>query len=271
MIQELTIGSFEEFHSAVYSQDAYGTLYRGQKDIRWPLIPKIGRYLTKFEENGSDRRALMKAESQIMQIFRKQSAYHLGYMPKDGWEVWSIAQHHGLPTRLMDWTHNPLVALFFAVEDAFDEDSVVYALKFAEGHISIAGEKLESAADGTPTKGTHPLYIRVELEGDERFKGKKFVRVYEPSHTTPRVHTQSGMFTVQEDPMVPLDDHSPYGNLLPLTETGDLTRIRIRDEARTPIRRALFNYGVTRKIMFPGLDGLADWLMYMKFVAPFET
>ena len=141
MIYELTIDSFEEFHSAVYSKDAYGTLYRGQKNIRWPLKPKIGRYLTRFEEHGFDRQTSIKAESQIIRIFRKQSAYHLGYMPKDGWEVWSIAQHHGLPTRLMDWTRNPLVALFFAVEDAFDGDSVAYALKFAEGHISIGEEE----------------------------------------------------------------------------------------------------------------------------------
>jgi hypothetical protein len=270
MTEELVVDSFQEFHSVVHRPDSYGTLYRGQKDIQWPLRPKIGRYIEKFEANGLGKADLEKAESALMRIFRKQSAYHLGFLPKDGWQVWSIAQHHGLPTRLLDWTHSPLVALFFAVEKPFDGDSVVYALKAREGHVSIDAEELKRSAEGEIVGGTHPMYIRGMLNDKQKSSESAFVMAYEPSHETPRVRTQSAMFTAQEDPTIPLDDHVLPGNLLSVGDAGNLWRIRIRAAARTPIRHVLFNYGITRKTLFPELDGLADWITYMKLISPFE-
>jgi hypothetical protein len=129
---EHTVDSFEQFHALV-SQDEYGTMYRGMKDINWSLIPSVGRYLRYYEEQGRSkeeaRQQLQLDESNVMKIFRKEAAAHLGYMPKDGWEVWPIAQHHGIPTRLLDWTLSPLVALFFAVEEEqYGGDSVVHAI-----------------------------------------------------------------------------------------------------------------------------------------------
>jgi hypothetical protein len=147
----------------------------------------------------------------------------------------------------MDWTYNPLVALFFAVEESFSDDSVVYALRIPSVHISIREEQT-----------THPLSIQG-------------VRTFEPSHgDTPRVHAQSAVFTVQQHPTIPLEAHSTPDASHPLADTELITRIRIKSHARMRIKHALFNYGVTRKQLFPGLDGLADWLRYMRFDAKLE-
>ncbi len=224
---EYNIDSFESFHTVVNTRFHYGVMYRGMKDINWPLLPSIGRRWPWFVNLGLDKQCFLRTESDTIRIFRKQSARFLSHMPKDGWEVWSIAQHHGLPTRLMDWTYNPLVALFFAVEQPFDGDSVIYALEMAQ-HISLQEEH-----------DLHPLNVQG-------------VRAYEPSHEIVRVSAQSAVFTVQDDPTKPL-------------WTSDLKRIRILNGARKPIRQTLFNYGITRKLLFPGLDGLADWLVQMKF------
>lgn len=226
---EYVVGSFEEFHSVVNTQFHYGWMYRGMKDIGWKLIPSIGRYWPRFVEQGLDKADFLRVESDTIRIFRKQAARYLPRVPEDGWEVWSIAQHHGLPTRLMDWTYNPLVALFFAVEQPFDADSVIYALGMPKGDISIQEERM-----------LHPLEITEE------------VRSYEPSHDMARVNAQSAVFTIQGDPRTPL-------------WAPGLRRIRISNSARAPIKRVLFNYGITRKLLFPELDGIADWLIQMKF------
>lgn len=254
-MQEYTVNSFDQFIALVSAKDAYGTLYRGMTKLEWRLIPSVGRYLPDYEARGFTRDALLKDESAAMRIFRKQCAAHLGYMPEDGWEVWSIAQHHRLPTRLMDWTHSPLVGLFFAVEEPWDGDSVVYALRIPKAYISI-GE--EEGRDHEGRRLTHPLDIRG-------------VRVYEPSHDTPRVHAQSAMFTVQEDPTQPLEAHTPHGYSAPLVDAQNIWRIRIRNSARSQMRVTLFNLGITRKLLFPDLDGLADWLRYMKWGLYFDT
>ena len=225
---EYIVNSFGEFHSLISTHFHYGFMYRGMKDIGWELKPPIGRYLPLLESRGFDKAKLLAIESDIIRIFRVQSARFLGFLPEDGWEVWSIGQHHGLPTRLMDWTFNPLVALFFAVEEPFDGDSIVYALELPNGHVSIQDEER-----------LHPLSVTE-------------VRAYEPSHHTARVHAQSAVFTIQPDPMKSL-------------WTPGLRRIRIKSSARTSVEQILFNYGITRKLLFPELDGLADWLKQMKF------
>lgn len=274
-LQGYTVDSFEQFHSLA-SKYEYGVIYRGMKDIDWALIPSIGRWIHSYQEIGLDveqaRQQLELDESNVMKIFRKESAAHLGYMPQDGWEVWSIAQHHGVPTRLLDWTYSPLVALFFAVEEEqHDGDSVVYALHGQGTNISILEETSGDIKD-------HPLSTRG-------------FRTYEPSHSTARVRAQFACFTVQQDPTVPLETHRPFGRLdaeldhfgtlrpgvlkslieAPLAQTTGFWRIRIKSSARQQIRVTLFKYGITRKLLFPELDGIADWLKYMKWGLPRDT
>jgi hypothetical protein len=263
-LEEYAIDSFEQFHAVMSAKGSYGMLYRGQKDISKPLLPSLGRYIDAYLERGLDKetakRKLLEAESQVIRIFRKQSGAYLGYTPKDGWEVWSAAQHHGVPTRVLDWTLSPLVALFFAVEEEqWTGDSVVYALKPFNGEISLKEER-----EG------HPL-------------GTIGVRTFEPAHDTPRVHAQSAFFTIQQDPTIPLEKHRLFGRPAgsspqtrafvtagPVADTDYLWRLRIKDSARRQLRVILFNYGITRKLLFPELDGLADWLKYAKWGLPFE-
>src|SRR5215212_4101376 len=262
-MEEHVVSSFEQFHTVSSAKAKYGMLYRGQKDISKTLLPTLGRYMPSYLERGLDKETakqeLFSAESAVMRIFRKQSAAYLGYIPDNGWELWSIAQHHGVPTRLLDWTLSPLVALFFAVEEEqWTGDSVVYALQPKNSEISIVEETTSQPYE---TKG---------------------LRTFEPAHDTVRVHAQSAFFTIQQYPTIPLDMHRLYGIppggpsdarepvTGPLTDTDHIWSLRIKGSARREIRIILFNYGITRKLLFPELDGLADWLKYMKWVLPFE-
>src|SRR5260370_33600903 len=84
--------------------------FRGQAKEKWPLIPKLHRIFNK-----SDEETILDAEKQMVRDFRLMS-----YSIRDGREtpedLYFLQQHYGVPTRLLDWTTNPLVALFFACQ-----------------------------------------------------------------------------------------------------------------------------------------------------------
>lgn len=224
----------EKRHDASYgSPYTYGTLYRGQKEAAWDLVPSIGRHLALYKTRGYDENDLKKDEWKMLQLFRRQAAPFLGRMSEDGWETLVLAQHHGIPTRLLDWTHSPLAALYFAVERPSEGDSAVWMLWLPTRYIDPSGD------DDTP-----PLKLNE-------------VRGYLPSHEVPRVRAQSGVFTVHPRPTESLEQ-------VHLPANARLERVVIRKEARKAIKYKLAHYGISRQTLFPDLDGLAEFIRWMK-------
>src|SRR5262245_17272041 len=82
-------------------------LFRGVSKCEWTLIPKIGRVVKAL--NSAVRRDW---ETRMFRTFMRRGAPYVGnWKPSTDWDWLALAQHHGLPTRLLDWSHNPLVAL----------------------------------------------------------------------------------------------------------------------------------------------------------------
>jgi FRG domain len=201
-----------------------GTLFRGQPRSSYRLIPSVGRVLGKMSEQN-----LLKQERYAMDIFEREArAFMEGPMP-NAWEMLAIAQHHGLPTRLLDWTHNPMAALYFAVCEDLDYDGAVYGLK--------AGE----LADVMDTKlaPEDPLTIPVNLQ-------------YISPRISPRITVQESVFTIHAYPTQEL-------------EAAGLTRVIIPKATKLSLSMTLYRYGVSRKVLFPGLDGLARSISFLKF------
>lgn len=130
-IQQYTIESISEFLNSLSQQPTprAQTFFRGHADESWKLIPSVGRFKIKPPE-GQKETVLWKEyeieyEKQILMTFRRQAPPYLDSTPRNDLEWLLLAQHHGLPTRLLDWTANPLVALYFAVENLSDTTACV--------------------------------------------------------------------------------------------------------------------------------------------------
>lgn len=219
---ETIINSFEDLHHAVMEYEKKTIAYRGIRKITYELVPKIGRL--KFLDVLDESSNLEKQEKILFEFFKTRAVPFVQIQFESLWDWLSLAQHHGLPTRLLDWTLNPLVAAYFAVEKEHDGDSVIYAYE--------VGERLD-----------------LDLNPDP-FKVKQISRIT-PRHITQRIIAQSGVFTIHPNPSQPMDSSS-------------LDKYIIPHDFRRMLKFILYRYGITKTSLFPGLDGLAEHLEWLR-------
>jgi len=219
-MNEPKIKSFLDLHQTLSQFIGKNVIFRGVKDVRYKLIPKMGRV------KGLELTKLLSLEQKIFLTFKKGARPYLDSLPNDDWDWIALAQHHGLPTRLLDWTRNPLVGTFFAVEEPRDVDSAVYVYE--------NGQYVDITAGGSPF-------------------GVEDVRIFAPFHVTRRISVQAGLFTIHSHPWKEFEDSS-------------ISVLTIAKDAREKIKTSLYSYGVDRAMLFPDLDGLAKHIGWVSGV-----
>lgn len=229
-MKNFTVSSFAGFHELVINNFQMGCVYRGLKNEGYSLIPSLGRLLKFYEESGLDEEKLFLDEKNALELFRTECAQYVDVVPDGQLDLMALAQHHGLPTRLMDWTLNSLVALFFATENEFDGDSVVYVAPLGI-----------------------PVLLRQEA-GKADIGGIEEVTFFQALPHSPRMSAQNGVFSIQPKPCEEIN-------------TDLFSKITIKNEGREGIRNILFEYGVNRGILFPGLDGICSKIKHWKLNA----
>ncbi len=192
------------------------TIYRGQADSSWELKPSIGRHYTKDWNN------VLDFEKKSLSEFKKQSIPYLKYTPNTDIEWLCLMQHHGCATRLLDFTTNPLIALFFASDPVERHDGVVVLVKNMHSYDNVA---------------------------DDRFFDVSHDFAYYPSHITERIIGQSGCFVYSSIPNQGLSNES--ANLSMYIET-----IKIPMGEKFIIRSELKYLGIHYSTLFPDIDGV---------------
>jgi len=135
------------------------------------------------------------------------------------WEVLALGQHHGLPTRLLDWTRNPLVALFFACKGNPHRNGAVY--------LSTGPKSIDIEKEKNPFK----------VEGSY---------LWEPFHLNEQIAAQSGVFTLSDDPSSPMLDKVFF-------------KIVVKSKIKDELLSQLSKYGIHEASLFPGLEGVARY------------
>lgn len=214
-------------------------------------------------------------EKHLLRNFRKYARFdslELGSF----WHLLSIAQHHGLPTRLLDWTYSPYVALHFATAslDRFDLDGAIWVVDFEKAH-DLLPEKLRSMlrsegaqaftvellADLIPADkrctavsgGSFHEVVESLNTFDSLGKLEDFLLFFEPPSMNDRIVNQFALFSVMPNSKGRVDDW--------LDKNTELYRkLIIPSEMKWECRDKLDQCNITERVLFPGLDGLSSWL-----------
>jgi hypothetical protein len=202
------------------------------------------------------RRADMRRlEMALLRNFRKYAYGEVAAIDSI-WHWLALGQHRGLPTRLLDWSYSPLVALHFATEDpqTFGVDGVVWCVNFVEANKKLPlrlRNMLER--EGSDTFTVEMLRSLGELRDFDALRREPFVVFIEPPALDRRILNQLALFSLMSSPSERLDDW--------LEEHPELCRkVRIPASLKWEIRDKLDQANVNERVLFPGLDGLSRWL-----------
>jgi len=270
LVEKTRVTNFQEYNEIIGKFGGDNFLFRGVNKLEHQLIPKIGRNHSNALENEYD----------IISEFRKLAYPYLknNINFENDLEVLTIAQHHGLPTRLLDWSKNPLVGTYFSIYSIEDCDSVLYVLN---------SDTLPSSKDSLQDEGGAILGADI-VSSSEIF-------IYDPSHITERIVAQSGLFTYHNDPSIDMMAYIEENNRI-LKEIEDcieekgvklakkefqekgidihryqsekreifVHQIIIDKNFKNSLLTILNQYGINHSGLFPGLDGISTHL-YWKY------
>ncbi len=228
--KEIRIKSMDEILEVVWKYPEL-EFFRGQSNSNWFLEPRLPRLF----KNQNIKETWAGIEASMLEDFRKYSIPHLTRDPRDDLEWLILGQHYGLPTRLLDWTTNPLKALFFALYKC-KNDGALFGLE-PRILVSTFGESmtLESISD---------------------------VTAFLPNWIDNRIIAQESCFTI-----FPLPPDSSAFTPLENMEGNDgnfwrLMKLVIPKEIKSHMLRELNQLGVSFRTLFPDLTGLSDYISW---------
>ncbi len=214
-------------------------------------------------------------ERHLLRNFRKYARFdslELGSF----WHLLSLAQHHGLPTRLLDWTYSPYIALHFATSslERLEDDGVIWVVDFEKAHDQLPDRlrnllrtegaqafTVELLADLIPSnkrcsisdESSFHEVVETLNAFDNLGVSEDFLLFFEPPSVNERIVNQFALFSVMPNPQRRIDDWLAVNPAL-------YRKLIIPAEMKWECRDKLDQCNITERVLFPGLDGLSSWL-----------
>lgn len=227
--------------------------YRGVSLASYPLSNSLMRLSNPYKK---------KLEKNLLKQFKKYAQRQVVEQDTE-WHWLSVAQHHGLPTRLLDWTYSPLVALHFATENLnnYGEDGAIWKVNYADVHKLLQEEQSASLDElGTKIFTTEALARTIpDLDALDKRNAPGFVTAifFEPPAIDDRIVNQFAYFSVLSKPDLTMDDWLK----MPIPhDKVDAIKVIIPSELKWEIRDKLDQSNINERVLMTGLDGLCSWL-----------
>ena len=249
-----TYGDLDRAIEMLVGDEPYRWLFRGHTEFSWRLAPRLER-VCEIDD-------LLNAEEHMLTEFRSKAHLYAEHLPRTddtlGWL--STMQHHGVPTRLLDWTYSAFVAMFFAIETVGQEgNGAIWAID-AEALDRV----FQARARGILPPGSRPRKI-----GPEQFDTIAFRPAFEaesfglvglmlPSFHVSRLSSQQGCFLINCNYRMKFEE-----SLADMMEQGPVSwlfRITFSQSIRLTCLRRLMHFNVHPATLFPDLEGLARFI-----------
>ncbi|HKJ57601.1 MAG TPA: FRG domain-containing protein [Halobacteriales archaeon] len=247
-------------------------VFRGQSDASYALESAITRFV-----GGTGRWEL---EGHLLRNFLKYAQQDIE-VPESPYHRLAIAQHHGLPTRLIDWTYSPAVAGYFATGGRSDADGVIWTVDHVKVHERLPAplreflerlntdmfdadlldditrlllDQYSNGSGRSPIAGVLEMFDMLDaIEAFVAEQPEDYVLFFEPPAIDQRIVNQAALFSTQSNPRIAMDDWLEK-------HPGLCRRIVVPAERKAEFRDRLDQLNVNRRTLFPGLDGIASWL-----------
>lgn len=250
----INVQSFQDFleHVDQGQNNTESSLwFRGAGKATYKLAPSLHRH-AKIVDSSS----LIEYEKKLLTRFKERSVPYLKQRVDDKWELLFLMQHYSLPTRLLDWTENPFISLFFALSSASMNEN---------------GEYVDDAAVWimSPSKWNQCVFNSISYKGGAMSPSESMVSGYSPDnelqymnenpvailgiHNSPRIVAQRGSFCLFGKSLTPMEDIYTQGTF----DQDTLKKLVIPSAIIKDLLDKLIWMGITDSVIYPDLEGLA--------------
>ncbi|MBZ0286025.1 MAG: FRG domain-containing protein [Anaerolineae bacterium] len=250
---DIRVNSWAELNDAVFKESWDESLNRIRSPYVFRGCAEIYDLTTSLIRLGG---MFDKLEPVILRNFRQFAFGEVSPGDSD-WSWLAVAQHHGLPTRLLDWSNSPLVAAHFATVEMgkYDRDGCIWCV-----HLDYVRSKQPQQLYAMMRDKWAKLYsvemihqVASSLAEFDQLTPIPFPVFFNPPALDQRIINQFAIFSMMSSPTARLDEWL-------LEHPESYFRIIIPASLKWEVRDRLDQVNITERVLFPGLDGLSQWL-----------
>jgi hypothetical protein len=251
-VSDVRVNSWIDLQEAVFESSWQPNISRFRSNFVFRGVPRVSHALESSLQTGG----FVAKEKHLLASFRKYAARN-SVQGDFVWNWLSLAKHHGLPTRLLDWTYSPYVAMHFATHDPKhqEEDAAIWCVDYRKTNELLPAALRDALKESDVNLFTIEMINGVarSLEEFDNLSTDDFVLFFEPPSLDERIVNQFALFSLPSSAKLMLEAL--------LKKRDDMYRRLIIPAAlKWEIRDKLDQANITERVLFPGLDGLSLWL-----------